>query len=170
MIHDHMHFMLMDLFRKNGEVFVTENDIKGLEAVSKLLNNTTPDFVIKRNGERKTTIVDVYVGSKDLNEIKSKYKKLAFFADFKIVTKDNFAEQLQHILPKQDLAYLQKHLEIFLVEHQYWSSCTRMQKILFNDIENTKIVEFDFPPTEGFEQYKDNLTTYAQKVLQQDDI
>lgn len=96
--------------------------------------------------------------------------KSEFFADFKIVTKDNFADQLQHIIPAADLAYLHRNLQIFLVEHQYWCSCMKMQKILFNDKANLQIQEFEIPESDTFEEYKDKLTAYAQNVLDREGI
>ena len=170
MIHDYLHFMLIYLLKKNGEVFITERDLKQLEDVRKLLNNTNPDFVIRSRGERRTTIVDIYVGAKDITDLKSKYKKLEFFADFKIITKDNFSEQLQHILPAVDLAYLHRNLQIFLVKHKYWCSCMKMQKHLFNENTNLQVPEFEILKNDMFEEYKGKLTTYAQNVLNQEGI
>lgn len=171
MVHDYLHYMLVDLLRKNGEIFVTENDIKGMGAVFKLLNNTTPDFIIKKNGAReKTLIVDVYVGNKDISEIKSKYRKLDFFADFRVVTKDNFATQLKDVLPTQHLDYLTKHLQLFLTKYQYWSSCIKMQKILFNEQENYAILDLTPDEASGFDTFQDALVSYAQGVLAQSEI
>ena len=57
---------------------------------------SSPDFILKKaNGRERKLIFDVYIGNKDLREMKGKYKKLDFFADFMLVTQYNFASQLE---------------------------------------------------------------------------
>ena len=109
--------------------------------------NTTPDFIIKSNSEkaRKTLIVDIYVGGKKDESIKSKYRKLAMFADFIIINKHDFSDILLNnkILPLDDVNYLYKQYQIFLTEYYYWKSCIKLQKVIFNDIENIEIHDFE---------------------------
>jgi hypothetical protein len=147
MIHDYLHYMIMDLLDKNGEVYISENDIKTNGIVKKFLLNTTPDLVIKgnKNKHRKRLIVDIYIGDKKDDNLKSKYKKLALFSDFIIINKHDFSKVLLHnkILPKDDVEYLYANFQIFLTEYYYWRSCIKLQKVIFNDIANIKFQEFD---------------------------
>jgi hypothetical protein len=147
MVHDYLHYMIKDLLDKNHEVYITENDIKSNNLILNFLLNTTPDFIIKSNSEkaRKTLIVDIYVGGKKDESIKSKYRKLAMFADFIIINKHDFSDILLNnkILPLDDVNYLYKQYQIFLTEYYYWKSCNKLQKVIFNDIENIEIHDFE---------------------------
>ena len=54
MIHDYLVFSIEDLLDKNGEVFITEQDVRGNASIKKLLSGLTPDLVIKKNALRTT--------------------------------------------------------------------------------------------------------------------
>jgi hypothetical protein len=174
MQHDYLHFMLLDLFAANGEVFVTEEDIRGNEAIKRLLRGTTPDFILKKNDSReKTLIIDIYVGEKVETEIKSKYRKLDYFSDFIVVTPYNITQSLRGLLSTADMEYLFKNWQIFLTEFYYWQACLKMKKILLNDVENVPLKVI------GFEQvvychdrdiFLQNLTEYAASVANTDKI
>lgn len=147
MVHDYLHYMIQDLLDKNKEIYITEKDIKSNDLIWGFLLNTTPDFIIKSNidKKRKTLIVDIYVGNKKDESIKSKYRKLAMFADFIIINKHDFADTLinNKILPREDVNYLFKQFQIFLTEYYYWRSCIKLQKVIFNDIKNIEIRDFE---------------------------
>ncbi len=145
MIHDYLHFMLIDLLQKNAEVFITEETIRDNSTIQRLLKNTTPDFVIKSKDKRRTVIVDIYVGDKELNSIKSKYRGCDLFADLKIVTPHNFQAELKDLLLQSDLDYLYKNFQLFLAEYHYWVACLKLKKILFNDTENIVLTALPVP-------------------------
>lgn len=174
MIHDYLHYMVQDFFDKNGEVYLTEDDIRQESAILSLLNNTTPDFILKKNKKReKTTIIDIYVGKQPVSEIKGKYKTLGFFADFYIVTPHDFTKHLKAVLSESDIDYIHKNFQVFLTEYYYWRACIKLKKILFNDVENVPLRTLpDLTPEHlsGRETFKTNLVTYAQGVAAQDDI
>jgi len=91
MVHDYLNFMLVDILMKNKYIFITEKDLSKNDVLKKLLNDSTPDFVIKKSDRnKKTLIIDIYTGNKDTSSIKSKYRKLEYFSDFKFVTQHNF--------------------------------------------------------------------------------
>jgi hypothetical protein len=78
--------------------------------------------------------------------IKSKYRKLAMFADFIIINKHDFSDILLNnkILPVDDVTYLYKQYQIFLTEYYYWRSCIKLQKVIFNEnIKNIEIHDFE---------------------------
>ena len=173
MIHDYLHFFLQDVFDKNGEVYLTETDIRGSEPIFALLNETTPDFVLKRgNGRKKTTIIDVYVGGRAVSDVKSKYKTLGFFADLVVVTPGNFPQQLRDVVPVKDIDYLYKHFQVFQTEYYYWKSCLKLKKILFNDVANVPVEEYAVADTNTLsrERYRVELAKYAENVRAQDEI
>ena len=174
MVHDYLYYMIQDMLIENKEVFITENIITREHDIKCLLNNSTPDFVIKRgNGRQKTLIIDIYVGEKDINEIKGKYRKLELFADFKIITPANFRKELKIIFKDSDLDYLYKNYQIFLIEYHYWKACMKLKKILFNEEKNIEIITFS-NDRDKFEvdqlQYVETLKHYASSVLAQEDI
>ena len=166
MIHDYLQFMIQDMLDKNGEIYITENDIRNNSSIKDLLCGMTPDFVIKRNDNRtKTIIFDVYVGTE--SDIKGKYKALSFFADFRVVTPHNFTSQLSSVLPKEDIEYLYKNFQIFLTEYYYWRACIKLRKVLYNDAENIKIETFPEVPDDQKAakiQYERDLSAYAIRV------
>lgn len=104
MVHDYLHYMLIDILVANKYIFITENDIRKSPVIKKVLNDTTPDFVIQRNEKiKKTLVIDIYVGNKEISEIKSKYRKLDFFADLKIITPNNFASELSYLFEQSEI-------------------------------------------------------------------
>lgn len=174
MIHDYIHYMIKDLLDKNKEIYITENTIKSNDLILNFLLNTTPDFIIKSNKEknRKTLIVDIYVGGKKDESIKSKYRKLAMFADFIIINKHDFSDILLNnkILPLDDVNYLFKHYQIFLTEYYYWRSCIKLQTVIFNDIENIVIHEFEKCGPNNNEEFIIALEKRAVVFANKDDI
>jgi hypothetical protein len=174
MIHDYLHYMLQNLLDVNGEVYITEDVIRGNAAVRQLLGGTTPDFVLKKNGTRaKTTIVDIYVGKQPVSDIKGKYKALTFFADFCVVTQHDFSRQLRAVLPERDIDYLYKNFQVFLTEYHYWRACLELQRVSFNDAENVALRALpDLAPELDVEraQFLANLAAYGQSVAAQEDI
>ncbi|KAL9649754.1 hypothetical protein ABK040_009569 [Willaertia magna] len=173
MVHDYLQNMIADTLLKNGETFITENDIRQMNTISALLNNTTPDFIIKSVDKRKTLIIDVYTGEKDVIGLKSKYGKLEFFADFKIITQHNFQTELKIIFSDSDIDYIFKNYQVFLTEYHYWKACMKFKKILFNDKENLKLVKYELKEEINElnkQMFKQNLESYASNVLSKNGI
>ena len=149
MIHDYLQYMIQDMLDKNGEIYITENDIRNNSSIKDLLCGMTPDFVIKRNDNRtKTIIFDVYVGTE--SDIKDN-EALSFFADFRVVTPHNFTSQLLTVLPKEDIEYLYKNFQIFLTEF-------KLRKVLYIVPDAQKAAKM---------QYERDLATYAERVADQ---
>jgi len=161
MIHDYLHYMIMDLLDKNGEIYITEKDINKNSEIKELLLGTTPDLIIKGNKEknRKRLIVDVYIGDKKDNNVKSKYKILAIFSKFILINKHAFSDVLisNNILPKEDANYLHDNFQIFLIEYYYWRSCMKLKRIIFNEANN----DIDF---QNF-QKPDNIDKKTEFIL-----
>ena len=55
----------------------------------------------------------IYTGNKDTSSIKSKYRKLEYFSDFKIVTQHNFSSELKESIDQNELDYLHNNFQIF---------------------------------------------------------
>lgn len=183
MIHDYLHFMLVDILDKNNEIYLTEDTIRSQNG------GVTPDFIIRRGVNRpKTLIVDIYVGDRPSSEVKTKYKTLGFFADVCVVTQHDFQRQLKPLLPIEDIDYLYKHFQIFLVEYHYWRACIKLQKVLVNEVDNVRIKTAalcaDALPAElaltspdrtieqvtATSQYVHDLAAYGQSVAKQDNL
>ncbi|GLC59389.1 hypothetical protein PLESTB_001481000 [Pleodorina starrii] len=174
MIHDYLVFSIEDLLDKNGEVFITEQDVRGNASIKKLLAGLTPDLVIKKNAQReKTVLLDVYVGSQQADGIKNKYKKLDFFSTMLVVTPYNFQRQLKEVLPESDIDYLYKNFQVFLTEYSYWRACIKFRKVLLNNVENVPLQEFKLEPAELTEQaaakvqFLTHLAQYGDMVANQ---
>jgi hypothetical protein len=145
MLHDYLHYLLMDILAKNGESFITEKDIKADETLTALFNGNSPDLVIKSSKTRsRPIIVDVHIGSKSTPN-KSKYNLLATYFETKIVRLNNFAEDLQLIFGADDITYIGNQLRIFQTEYYYWQACLDLETILRNDVANVAILEVDYP-------------------------
>ena len=171
MIHDYLHFMLMDLLDKNGEVYLTEDDVRAEPTITALLNGYTPDLIVKsRNKRDKPLIVDIYIGKKSSAENKKFYEQTtAFFADLCVVTKSNFVSKMRehNLLPIQDAEYIDRHLQGFLVEHQYWQACIKLRRVISNEVENFPIEILSEKTAEqetDTQLFKASLTTYASCV------
>jgi len=122
---------------------------------------------------QKTLILDIYVGNKDISSIKAKYKRMDYFADFKIITPNNYTSELASLLDISRIDYLHKNFQIFMTEYQYWYSCMKLKKILFNEKENITFTNFELD-TETFvlkqKTYMDTLNNYAKNVLNQEGL
>ena len=127
MVHDYLRHMIHDLLDKNGEVFLTSDDIRKEPTVLSMLEHFTPDFIIKKSPARhKTILLDVYVGDKPAAEVRDAYlHRLGFFADVCVVTQHDFAKLLPAVLPRRDIDYLYVNYQLFLTEFLYWQACTQ---------------------------------------------
>lgn len=174
MIHDYLHFMLMDILDKNGEVYLTEKDIRGTPQLHEFFDHLTPDFVIRRGGAlSRTLIVEIYTGITKLNEKRSKYKKFEYFADVCVVTQHDFHQHLGCLLSQHDIDYLYKHYQLFLTEYYYWKACIKLQKVILNESVNVPIEDFPDRTVEQqaqTESYINDLSAYAMAVAKQERI
>lgn len=146
MIHDYLHYTIIDLLVEERIPFLTEDDLRKSSSLATLFQNMTPDLVIKSNpskGRLKPMILDVYVGNneKQINDKKSKYKSLQAIFEFSIATRHNFRSILQGILTTDHINYLASQYQIFITEYTYWRACIKLQMILVNDVENIPIRE-----------------------------
>jgi hypothetical protein len=167
MVHDYLHFILIDMLVEAGETFLTEKDIRDNEQIKKFLNNSTPDLIVKTSSTRiKPLIIDIYVGSKDTSSIKAKYRSLDYMANFHIITPYNFTTELKDVFSDEKLSYLHQHFQLFQTEYQYWRSCMKLKKILLNEVENVKIKEFDLHDVDEVARtsFLYSLTIYACNV------
>lgn len=174
MIHDYLHFMIMDLLDKNKEVYITEEQVRTLPCLLSLMNGMTPDFVVRRgNGRPKTMVVDIYVGDRPSSEVKNKYKTLGFFADVCVVTPHDFPRQLKSLLNAKDIDYLYQHFQVFLVEYHYWRASIKLRKVLMNDVINVPIQQLperDNATNVEIERYMQKLGDYAASMADQTDL
>ena len=173
MVHDYVHFLLKDLLDHNGETYITGTDIRGSVRIADgLLRGTSPDFILKKNnGREKTLIIEIYVGDKLASEIKSKYRRLSFFADFVMITAHDVCTQLQTVIPKEDIDYLFKNVQVFLMEYRYWGACVKLQKILVKGAETVPLRVLSVQDSTARRQrYLDVMEEYAGKVCNQDEL
>jgi hypothetical protein len=131
MIHDFLHFTICDYLVGEEINFITETDLAE-ESPLKNLIKCTPDIILRRPG-KKPLIIDIYVGNKDTQSIKSKYRALDLMFDFIIVTDSNLSVSLQEIFPLEKINRLFKDFQVFQTECQYWYACLKLQRIIFND-------------------------------------
>mmetsp|Transcript_1984 Transcript_1984/g.2739 ORF Transcript_1984/g.2739 Transcript_1984/m.2739 type:complete len:275 (+) Transcript_1984:77-901(+) len=108
MLHDYMHYLLMDMLTAVNVPFLTEEDMKE-SALSKLLDGKTPDLIIKSAGpdsvRPKPLIMDIFVGKgeKAMAEKKTKYSTMKVTFDFTALTVGNYNVELQKVWTKRML-------------------------------------------------------------------
>ena len=168
MTHDYLHYLLVDLLTSENIPYVTETDISNMPEVRALLNNKTPDLILKSNGSTrpKPLIVDVFVGKseKEMSEKKSKYSSMGVAFDFAGLTLGNYNAELNKILPKPKIDYFHKQVIIFTAEYAYWMACLKLKKILFNERDNVPILPLQEPCAsfiEAVEAFKVGLESKA---------
>jgi len=111
MVHDYFQFIIQDLLDKNGEIYITSQDIQHDSDILGLLNNATPDLILKKNGTRpKTVMIHISPLEKSLGRIKQKYEPLAFFSNVCIVTQFNYMHSLKDVLPFSDIEFYPRKL------------------------------------------------------------
>ena len=90
-----------------------------------------------------------------------------------LVTQDNYNVELGVFLSPHYSDYFYKQFNIFLAEYAYWRSCLKFKTILFNDVENSPLL--DLPgKTVKFENDKmsftNRLTRKAESLLDNEGI
>jgi hypothetical protein len=177
-VHDYLHFMICDLLASENIPFISEADIRQSAELTKLFANLTPDLIIKsapEYGRPKPYILDVYIGRSDkvIQEKKSKYKTIGICFDFDGVTPSNMSSVLVKFVSQQAVNYLFRQFQIFLTEHHYWRACLKLKKILSNDTENVRIVQYP-DPSENYDldtqKFITGLRTKASQLLDNDGV
>ena len=134
-IHDYLHFMVMDLLRSENIVFITENEIRNNELIHQFFGELTPDLVLQSDelrNRKKSVILDIYIGQSDkrIQEKRSKYKELGVFFDVQGLRMHNYPSLLKKLVPKEKVDYLYQQVQNFLTEHHYWRACLKLKKML----------------------------------------
>jgi len=167
MLHDYIHYMIKDLFIIKNVEFIEEDFIR----TNKILFDyfkCTPDLIIKGR-----TIIDIYVGDKDIESIKSKYRKFSSIFDFKIITPTNMTKELKNFFNDEEISYLYQNYYIFKCEYQYWQSCLKLKKILKNNIKNIQLIKYNLNIDKFNEQneiFHLKFKEYIEKISDYSDI
>lgn len=177
MAHDYLHFMILDLLAAEDTPFLSENDLRGMQAVMSLFSNLTPDIIVqsdKHCGRLKPVLLDVYVGKneEEMRKKKQKYAGWSGIFDFKCITRIGFTSELQSILSRSSIDYLKRHFDIFMVEFVYWRSCLRLQKILLNDVNNIEMKSLRLYDAfvSKVDKFKDALQSKVESLLVNDGL
>jgi hypothetical protein len=154
MVHDYIHYMLKDMLAMHQIPFVDE---KGMSAqpVLREFFGVTPDLLIK--GKR---ILEIYAGdnaTEALAEKSGKYKGIRGMGfTFTLITPATLGKlKSLELFPDSEVDYLESQFRVFQCEYQYWYSCIRLQKILFNDRQNVAPRSFDLS--------EEDRQTFAQR-------
>jgi hypothetical protein len=166
MIHDYLHFMLMDLLTASSRPFIHEKEIPNLVTLKPLFGEFTPDLIVKSGGSlQKPTIIDIYTGKNagEMDKKKAKYRGMMLVFDFRVITPTNFTTELKDVLSAEAINYLFKQFQFFLTEYHYWRACIKFEKLLKNDVQNHNIKLLPIP--EKFaEQQSDFVQSLERKV------
>jgi hypothetical protein len=160
MIHDYLHYMLMDLLADVGRPFIEEKELPKIVSLHPLFGSHTPDLIVKSGGTlSKPTIIDIYAGRMDreIEKKKAKYREMTMLFDFRVITPNNFTKELKDILPEASILYLFRQFQLFLTKYHYWRACIKFQKLLKNDIQNQAIMPLRTP-----EDFSDSQTKFLQ--------
>ena len=178
MVHDYLLYMISDLLASEGIPHITEDDIRAEPYLRSIFSDLTPDLIVKSSLHRRTTIVDIYMGSDKAvhDKKKSKYKGMAMAFDFIGVMELSMCRDLEPILSEASIDYLAFQFRIFKTEYQYWKSCAKLQRMLFRDDTNHDLTLIPLPleVDDEFSGLKDKfleaLVTKAKVLLDDDDI
>lgn len=178
MLHDYMHFLLMDLLTAAAVPFLSEEDMKE-DTLSNLFDKKTPDLIVKSAGPNtsrpKPLIIDVFVGKseKAMSDKKAKYSTMKVTFDFTALTVSNYNTELLKVLNQTDVAYFHHQFVLFQAEYSYWHACLKFKKILFNDVENSTI-RLTFDVSDEFVvstvEFKNKLQIKAAQLADNDDL
>lgn len=126
MMHDYLHYLLADLLIEEKIPFIMKHDLADMPDFRALLNNQTPDLIIKSNGTTrpKPLFVDVFVGKsdKEMSKKKKKYSSMSVCFDFSGLTIGNYNSELDKILTQKNIDYFHKQVTNFRAEHAIWMS------------------------------------------------
>lgn len=166
MIHDYLVYLIQDVLSNEGIAFITEDEMCELDFPD-TFGKYTPDFIINpKNG--KPIILDVYIGdddSKSLNERKSKYMTFGTQTfDIKFVTKYNISSELEKIINKSNVDYIEKNIHLFTIEYTYWKSCIKLQKVICSNIDNIRFKKF--PVHQDIEIFKEKVKRLVIQKLE----
>jgi len=166
MLHDYLHFLLMDMLAHNKIPFIEEKELKQGTEFFKYLK-CTPDLLIKGK-----ILLDVYIGYDDMSKKIEKYKELKLlFEHIYILNQRNIVEICLKInLSQEDADYINESFNIFKSEYTHWMSCLKIGKILRNETYNCTPIVFNSEPE--FEitrhDFKDAVLRKLQNVSTDD--
>ena len=177
MVHDYMHFMIMDLLTLEGTPFLSAKDVRGEDTLQLLFDGYIPDLIVKSDKARnrpKPLIMDIYVGirNKQVEEKKRKYNTIGVAFNFQAIMKHDYDTALANVLTKANIEYLKNQFNIFLAEYTYWMACKRLHKVLLNDVENTAFKEIIAPQDfdDKVVNFKLAICKKARELLDEDGI
>eukprot|EP01035_Chromulina_nebulosa_P024288 gene24288-31592_t len=197
MLHDYMHYLLIDMLAAADIPFITETEMIAEEsALVTLFEGKTPDLIIKSGGgannRPKPLIVDIRVGQTEeeaiiiMSEKKAIiYATMEVIFDFTSLTLINYNTQLLRRVffeRQPDVDYFHRQFVLFQAEYFYWHGCLKSQhhhNILSNDYNNNNnnrsnasIREFPTPtPAFNFSrnQFKTKLSEKAASLMNYED-
>ena len=160
MLHDYLHYLLIDILIKNDIPFIKESELKAGTEFYKYLK-CTPDLIIKGKG-----LLDVYVGYEDVQFKIDKYNKFSsIFKNIIILTPININEKCKLIgISEDDIKYINENYQIFKTELNYWMSCLKINKILKNDVENVTLLNFNFSNAENSIDYESKRINFKDST------
>ena len=98
-LHDRMFNTLLESLKKNKEVFVTGEIVNKNEKLSWLMQDLTPDFVVKRRPPKreKTLLVVIHASTSHfgIQEKQEIFEALGMFSSTRIITPMNIEQEMK---------------------------------------------------------------------------
>lgn len=141
MLHDYIHYLLMDMLDEEGGIFLTEADIRNSSSLLEEFNHTTPDLVIRTAST--PIIMDIYTGvSKEITRKKEHKYDIGDGYVVLIASVDSMASILSKnkLLPAKQIEHLMRNIALFRLEHRYWMLSLRSQQLIQNDVGGSKMI------------------------------
>jgi hypothetical protein len=122
---EYIRCVLQDILDNNNELYVTKYDITNNEKLKNIIRYEIPDFIIKGNSNRKTTIVDIISIidiDEDLIELRNETANFAYSC---IIDQCNFYIGLAKcgLLSENEAEWFKRNNRLFQIEYGYWISC-----------------------------------------------
>ena len=176
MVKDYILFVLRDLLDKHQEVYLTRQDVLANASILQLFSGFACDLLVKTNKNREKPVA-VCICQSPAQVLRSA-PALGTVATLLLVHPaslmlDQTAKQPNSqtgLLPEDDLKYMHRHFELFIVGHVWWRSLLSLN----NSMQRAEpalhsIIEAARDP-QAAAQFAVDMSLYADSVLDRSNI
>ena len=170
MVKDYILFFLRDLLDKHQEVYLTRQDILANASILQLFSGFSCDLLVKTNKDREKPMAVCICRGGEQDNVFRRVQSFGSVATLLLVHPASLMLDLRGLLPEDDLKYMHRHFELFIVGHVWWRSLLSLN----NSMQRAEpalhtIIEAGRDPVAAA-QFAVDMSLYADSVLDRSNI
>ena len=167
MVKDYILFFLRDLLDKHQEVYLTRQDVLANASILQLFSGFACDLLVKTNKNREKPVAVCICRGGESDTV---FQSFGSVATLLLVHPASLMLDLRGLLPEDDLKYMHRHFELFIVGHVWWRSLLSLN----NSMQRAEpalhsIIEAARDP-QAAAQFAVDMSLYADSVLDRSNI